>query len=197
MMARGLTAALDLGQTRAPAYSLICINEILPARLMMTPSNPEGGSMFKRILVPVDGSPTSNRGLEQAIRLARGQGGRLILLHVVDEHVIVQHADAAAAITERFLESLREVGRHIVARAQAAAKRRGVPSKAVVVENILRDVADVIVGEAKKQRADVIVMGTHGRRGVTRVVMGSDAEGVVRTAPVPVLLVRAGTRNGR
>jgi nucleotide-binding universal stress UspA family protein len=51
--------------------------------------------------------------------------------------------------------------------------------------------ADVIVREAKKQRADLIVLGTHGRRGMRRLVLGSDAEQVVRMSPVPVLLVRA------
>jgi nucleotide-binding universal stress UspA family protein len=58
-------------------------------------------------------------------------------------------------------------------------------------------VADVIVENAKKWRADLIVMGTHGRRGITRVVMGSDAEGVVRNTPVPVLLIRAQARKTR
>jgi nucleotide-binding universal stress UspA family protein len=64
----------------------------------------------------------------------------------------------------------------------------------VLIENIVGSVADIIVDQAKKQRADVIVMGTHGRRGVRRLVLGSDAEGVVRNAPVPVLLVRTGSK---
>jgi len=59
------------------------------------------------------------------------------------------------------------------------------------VETAGYGVADVILKQAKKTRADLIVMGTHGRRGVARLVMGSDAEGVVRGAPVPVLLVRS------
>src|ERR1700685_3514197 len=67
---------------------------------------------------------------------------------------------------------------------------RGVKLKPVLVEKFGGLVADVIISQAKKQRADLIVLGTHGRRGVTRLVMGSDAEGVVRRSPVPVLLVR-------
>jgi nucleotide-binding universal stress UspA family protein len=63
--------------------------------------------------------------------------------------------------------------------------------KSVLVEKFIGPVAEIIVSQAKKQRADLIVIGTHGRRGVTRLVMGSDAEGVVRRSPVPVLLVRS------
>lgn len=150
--------------------------------------------MFKRILVPVDGSSTSNRGLEQAVRLARGDGSTLCLLHVVDEHIIVQNAEAMATVTDQYLEALRESGRKLLARAQSAAERQGINCKTVLVENIAGSVADIVVAQAKKQRADVIVMGTHGRRGLRRLVLGSDAEGVVRTSPVPVLLVRAGTK---
>lgn len=150
--------------------------------------------MFKRILVPVDGSSTSNRGLDQAVRLARGNGATLCLLHVVDEHVIVQYSDAMATITDDYLEALRESGRKVLARAQATVERQGIGCKTVLIENITGAVADIIVDQAKKQRADVIVMGTHGRRGVRRLVLGSDAEGVVRNSPVPVLLVRTGTK---
>jgi nucleotide-binding universal stress UspA family protein len=85
---------------------------------------------------------------------------------------------------------LRKGGTAILARAAAEAKKRGVNAKTVLAENIAGRVADVIVRAAKKQRADLLVLGTHGRRGLTRMVMGSDAELVVRYAPVPVLLVR-------
>ena len=81
-------------------------------------------------------------------------------------------------------------GKAILARAAAEAKTRGVKAKTVLAENIAGRVADVIVRQAKKARADLIVIGTHGRRGLTRMVMGSDAELVVRYAPAPVLLVR-------
>jgi nucleotide-binding universal stress UspA family protein len=155
--------------------------------------------VFKRILVPIDGSPTSDRGLDQALKLARGQKAALCLLHIVDEHVIIQQADVAATgtITENFLESLRDGGRKVLARAQARALKQRVRSKPVLVENIVHAVSDVIVDNARKWRADLIVMGTHGRRGITRMVMGSDAEGVVRNTPVPVLLVRAAGRKKR
>jgi len=153
--------------------------------------------MFKQILVPVDGSRTSGLGLDKAIRLAKDQGATLCLVHVVDESVITQGFEGGAAVIDQLLASLRAAGRQIIARAEAKARRQGVRVKTALVENVLRSVADVIVGQAKKWRADLIVIGTHGRRGVSRLVMGSDAEGVVRTAPVPVLLVRSSAARQR
>ena len=147
--------------------------------------------MFKRILVPVDGSPTSGLGLDEAISLAKDQRAALCLLHIVDERVLTQNLEGGAAGIDQLLDSLHAGGKQILARAVAKARERRVRVKAVLVENILRSVADVIVEQAKKWRADLIVIGTHGRRGVSRLVMGSDAEGVVRTTPVPVLLVRS------
>ncbi len=147
--------------------------------------------MFKRILVPIDGSRTSDLGLDEAIKLAKDQHARLCLLHVVDESVLTQNVDAGAAMVDRLLESLRDGGRKILDKAEAKVRKRRLRSHSVLVENMFGSVADVIVGQAKKWRAQLIVIGTHGRRGVSRVVMGSAAEGVVRTTPVPVLLVRA------
>ena len=153
--------------------------------------------MYKRILVPIDGSPTSELGLAEAIKLAKDPRTALCLLHVVDERVLAQNIDVGASQVDSLLASLRDGGRQILGKAQANLQKQHVKAKSVLVENIARSVADIIVEQAKKWRADLIVIGTHGRRGVSRLVMGSDAEGVVRTTPVPVLLVRAGTRGRR
>ena len=150
--------------------------------------------MYKRILTPVDGSATSRRGLRAAIDLAKGQRARLIILHVVDAMPVFASLEGVAAYDPGILEALRKAGKKVLAGAAAEAKRRGIAAKAVLAENIAGRVADVIVREAKKARADLIVIGTHGRRGLTRMVMGSDAELVVRYAPAPVLLVRGGGR---
>ncbi len=148
--------------------------------------------MFKRILAPVDGSHTSGLGLDRAIKLAKDQRATLCLLHVVDERVITQNLDGGGAVAiDQLFASLKEAGQEILAKAEARARKRGAKVKPVLIENVIRSVADVIVGQARKWRADLIVLGTHGRRGISRLVMGSDAEGVVRTTPVPVLLVRA------
>jgi nucleotide-binding universal stress UspA family protein len=156
--------------------------------------------MFKRILVPVDGSPTSERGLNTAIKMAKTGGSTLLLLHVVDETVLTQTADyGGGAYVDRLLESLRDGGKVILAKTEKEVQKHGVKFKSVLNENLAHRVADVIIDQARKLRADTIVMGTHGRRGITRMVMGSDAEGVVRGASVPVLLVRseAPKRRGR
>jgi len=152
--------------------------------------------MFKRILVPVDGSPTSELGLKTAIRMAKSGKAVLVLLHVVDENMLALTGDyAGGAYIDRLVSDLRAYGRKIVARAAAAAGKQGVKTKTVLVENIApRRVADIIVAQSRKARVDAIVIGTHGRRGIQRMVMGSDAEEVVRNTPVPVLLVRSGAR---
>lgn len=147
--------------------------------------------MYRKILVPIDGSRTSTRGLEEAIRLAKGRNATLVILHAVDEAVVAYGGDIVPVYINELLESMREGGKRILAKAVAKARGRGVKVKSLLVEKFVGPVADIIVSHAKKQRADLIVIGTHGRRGVTRLVMGSDAEGVVRKSPVPVLLVRS------
>jgi nucleotide-binding universal stress UspA family protein len=79
----------------------------------------------------------------------------------------------------------------VLGKAEAKARKADVKTEALLVETTGHRVADVILAQARKVKADLIVMGTHGRRGVARLVMGSDAEGVVRGTRVPVLLVRA------
>jgi len=150
--------------------------------------------MYKRILVPVDGSPASNLGLDEAIKLAKEQGARLRLFHLVDEYVAVSSPGSMSFSTaDDLFETLRQGGRKILEAAQLRVRRGGLEPDSVMLESIGGSAADFIVEQAKKWRADLIVLGTHGRRGVKRLVMGSDAEQVVRTAPVPVLLVRAKT----
>jgi nucleotide-binding universal stress UspA family protein len=149
--------------------------------------------MYKRILVPVDGGATSRRGLRAAIRLAKAQRAALCILHVADAMPILATLEGAV-LDPGLVESLRESGRKILARALAEAKRGGVRAKTVLTDNVAGRVADVIVRQARKQRADLIVIGTHGRRGLSRMVMGSDAELVVRYSSVPVLLVRGAGR---
>ncbi len=149
--------------------------------------------MYKRIFVPVDGSSTSNLGLKEALRLAKQHRARLCLFHAVDELFVAAAAEGMVLPDEVFA-SLREAGRKVLAKAAALARRSGVQARTVLVETVAAPAADAIVREAKKWKADLIVMGTHGRRGVRRLVMGSDAEQVLRETPVPVLLVRGRAR---
>ena len=146
-------------------------------------------SAYRRILVAVDGSPTSTKGLREAIRLAKDGRGQLVLVHVVNEFVAFANLDGFAPGVD-LVPSLREGGRRVLAKAKAVADKEGVAAKTLMRETLGGPAADAIVREARKQRADLIVLGTHGRRGLRRAVLGSDAEQVVRRSPVPVLLVR-------
>lgn len=145
--------------------------------------------MFKTILVAVDGSAISNLGLEEAILLATEQGATLYVLHVVEEFVLAQGLDVPV-YGDGLWEAMRDAGKKTLANAVAKAQQRGVTTRSILAETARHSVADVILGQAKKCHADLIVLGTHGRRGMSRLVMGSDAEGVIREATVPVLLVR-------
>lgn len=151
--------------------------------------------MFEQVMVAVDGSPTANRGLKAAIGLASDQHASLSIVHVIDDTAGVAYVGDMGYIPANYvdslLEDLRENGRRVLDKAQAAAREAGVEAKTILVETKGRTVADTIVNQGRKLRADVIVLGTHGRRGLRRVLMGSDAEAVLREARVPVLLVRA------
>jgi nucleotide-binding universal stress UspA family protein len=148
--------------------------------------------MYKKILVPIDGSPASNLGLNEAIKLAKDQGAKLRLFHLVDEYIAVSSPDGMAfSNTDDLFDALRQSGKKIIEKAEALARRNGLTPESVMLESFGGRAADFIVQQANKWGADLIVLGTHGRRGVKRLVMGSDAEQVVRTTRVPVLLVRS------
>ena len=149
--------------------------------------------VYKRILVPVDGSSTSTAGLNEALRLAKNQGAKLKLLHIVDELMIFGSSEAGFDI-EPVIESMKRGGKRVLERAAKLAAARGIRPETELWENATSRVADVLVARAKRWRADLIVMGTHGRRGVNRMLLGSDADLVVRNSPVPVLLVRSSRR---
>lgn len=152
-------------------------------------------AMFKRILIPLDGSDVARGGLQRATRLAKAGGGRIRLIHVVDLAPVLPTVEAGAYVADMF-EAMRREGKKILAGAQAEAAKRGLKVETVLVDKP-GPVAESIIREARKWRADLIVLGTHGRRGIRRLVLGSDAEQVLRLAPVPVLLIRAQTPSAR
>jgi nucleotide-binding universal stress UspA family protein len=147
--------------------------------------------MYQRILVPVDGSPTSNAGLAEAIKLARLTGARLRLLHVVDEMPYVLAAGGYGSMSADVFELLKESGESILQLARKQVEAADIPVDTALFNSLSGRLCDRVVEQSKEWGADLIVLGTHGRRGVRRMVLGSDAEQVLRTAPVPVLLVRA------
>jgi nucleotide-binding universal stress UspA family protein len=145
--------------------------------------------MYKKILVPVDGSAASNRGLAEALKLAQAVGAQVRIVHAVNE-LIMDSGYAAVTYHDDVIQSLRETGRKTLEQARDAAQAQGLKVETELVETLGGRAADVIIDQVKQWSADLIVMGTHGRRGVRRLVMGSDAELVLRMSPVPVLLVR-------
>jgi nucleotide-binding universal stress UspA family protein len=150
-------------------------------------------SRIKTILVPVDFTDYSNRAADYAAMLAKQFRATLILVHAIepftysmtDTVLVTDHYTALKVIAQRLIDALRrKVG------------KKGVKVKTLV----LRGTPYVtIVEHARKNRANLIVMGTHGRTGLEHLVLGSVAERVVRLAPCPVLTVRSakGRRRGR
>jgi nucleotide-binding universal stress UspA family protein len=144
--------------------------------------------MYKRILCPVDGSPTSSLGMMEAIHLAKDQNAELYFLHVIDTYIPILDLTGELAVFYG-TDILHSNGKKILKKAQEAAVKAGVTANTKAVATVGGHVSELIVNQAKECSADIIVMGTHGLRGIARLVMGSDAETVVRTSPVPVLLI--------
>ncbi len=145
--------------------------------------------MYSKILVPVDGSETSTAGLNEAIKLAKIHGSQLCLMHIVNEFIL-DYTYTPGQFSENLFEALRKGGKEILDAAETTVQRQGIKPHCVLVESIGGVAADLILEQAKDWHADVIVMGTHGRRGIFRLAFGSDAEQVVRGAGIPVLLVQ-------
>lgn len=144
--------------------------------------------MYQRILVPVDGSPTSERAVQEALRFAQQQSAQLELVHVLGD---VRLMDANSYINyAEMKEAITSVGNKILTQAQMAAQQSGQAAEVKLLEGSGQSIATAIVEEARQWQADLIVIGTHGRTGFGRVLFGSVAEGVVRTAHIPVLLIR-------
>lgn len=147
--------------------------------------------MYQRILVPIDGSHTSDAGLAEAVSLAKLTGGRIRLLHVVEDIPFAMAAEGYAAMSSDLLAVMNEAGEAVLKRALERVRSTPVAVDTVLVPHPGGRLADRVLQQAADWPADLVVLGTHGRRGVGRMLLGSDAEQVLRTAPVPVLLVRA------
>jgi nucleotide-binding universal stress UspA family protein len=145
--------------------------------------------MYGKILVPIDGSETSAMGLNEAIRLAKNQGARIRLVHVVNELLVVL-PDAYVNIG-RVVDELRRAGKSVLDMSESTVRSAGVEVDTTLIEAMGNQAGDQIIRQAKEWGADLIVCGTHGRRGIRRIVMGSDAEYIVRHTPVPILLIRS------
>jgi nucleotide-binding universal stress UspA family protein len=142
--------------------------------------------MFKRILVPVDGSETSNQALVTALQMARETGARVRLVHSFDEMVYLTGFEYGGDI----LDVAREYATKVLDDGLAQAGSAGVTCDSRLSDMPGRRLGEVVAKEAQDWDADLVVVGTHGRRGIGRVLLGSGAEQVIRLSAVPVLSVR-------
>ena len=149
--------------------------------------------MYQRILVPLDGSATAERGLQEAIGLAKLCRSSIVLLHVTEVYPVMMEM-ASATTWEQISSDLREQGQRLLDQAHQRVVAEGIACEARLEDAAAARVCDVIVEQARDRGCDLIVMGTHGRRGVSHALIGSDAERVLRMATVPVLLLRSGEK---
>lgn len=146
--------------------------------------------MYKRILIAVDGSQTSVRALNAALRLAHEGEGRVRIIHVVEELIYLASYNEFGGHSGEIATALHEAGVKIVQDALAIADAAGVEADTKLVDHFGARLGESMADEAKHWDADLIVVGTHGRRGIGRMFLGSGAEQVVRLAPVHALVVR-------
>lgn len=143
--------------------------------------------MYDRILVPTDGSTEGERAVEYALELAATHDATIRAIYVVN--AASYGGLPMETAWDGISDALREEGRAAVSRVEEMADERGVEVETSVVEG---SPSRVIVDEATPDNCDLVVMGTHGRGGIDRLLLGSVAERVVRSSPVPVLTVRVG-----
>ncbi len=145
---------------------------------------------YNHILVAVDGSNGSNLALREATRLAKEMQAELQIVHVVDEATL--NWDAEFADINEIRRSVRSSAQDILDEAAGVAREAGIEAgtRLMEIEVLGHTVSEMIAQEAAAWPADLIVIGTHGRRGLSHLLLGSVAEGVVRIAAKPILLVR-------
>lgn len=142
--------------------------------------------MYTRILVATDGSPLSRRAVRAAAGLARGTGARLTVLHVVSPYL--RSTGIALAKLPGYGRAVDQAARGILAAARAEARASDVNAEAVSV--VGGDPWKAILRAAQARRCNLIVMASHGRRGLSGLILGSETAKVLAHAKVPVLVCR-------
>jgi nucleotide-binding universal stress UspA family protein len=147
--------------------------------------------MYKRIAVAVDGSDTSAAAVSEAIKLAKLMDSTLLLLYVCEEMPVVWNLEGMTSFpAEDMSKALIESGRRLLHKDKTRVADAGIKVETRLVEDYEARIGAVISKEAGQWHADLLVVGTHGRKGLDHLLMGRVAEGVMRTATMPVLLVR-------
>lgn len=148
--------------------------------------------MFKHILLPTDGSKLSGRAVKFGIELAKSMKAKVTTLHVVPEfRMIVDEgfvASRGAEMQKRFETESRAHARKLLAKVEAAAKTAGIKCEAVAVVGDLP--FQHIIETAKNKKCDLILMASHGRKGLSSLLLGSETAKVLTHSKIPVLVVR-------
>ncbi len=147
--------------------------------------------MYQKILVATDGSALSKKAVSSAIELAALSGATLVALKVVPRYPQSYFEGGLAlqaAEVSRVEKQWAEEGQAIVDAVQQLAEAQGVKSKGVTAKSDL--VSEAIIAAAKKNKCDLIVMASHGRRGVKRLLLGSETHQVLTHSHIPVLVLR-------
>lgn len=147
--------------------------------------------MYRRILVPTDGSELSQKAEQQAMQLAARLGAELVVLNVVPRYPVSyfeggvsRPEDEVARIEQQWTQR----GQAVADAAAEAARAAGVQARAVTAHSDL--VAEAVLAAARKHECDLIVMASHGRKGLQRLLLGSETQHVLTRGSIPVLVVR-------
>jgi nucleotide-binding universal stress UspA family protein len=147
--------------------------------------------MYKKILVATDGSTLSKKAVSSAIAMAQLTGAELVAIKVVPRYPQTYFEGGvalAASEVSRIEKQWAEHGQTVVDAVAKAAAAKGVKVKALTVKSDL--VSDALIAAAKKHKCDLIVMASHGRRGIKRLLLGSETQQVLTHSHVPVLVLR-------
>lgn len=149
--------------------------------------------MYQKILVAIDDSPTSQKALAEAINLAKMSNAALCIVHAADESLLAQHGMGLGSYidVDRTKKAIRDTSQALLDAAGKLATEAGVRAEIRLLEATDKRVAEQIAAGAEEFGADLIVVGTHGRRGVARLLVGSVAENLVRIAHTSLLMVRS------
>ena len=147
--------------------------------------------MYKRILVTTDASSLSRKAEKAAIGLAAATGARLVALHVVP-HYPMSYFEGAVTLTPEEVGRIEGTwtarGQKTVDAVVVAAGKQGVQAQGVLAHS--DQVAEAVIAAARKNRCDLIVMASHGRRGLSRVLLGSETQHALTHSTIPVLVLR-------
>lgn len=148
--------------------------------------------MYTRILVAIDSSETAKKALDEAIRLAKALNAELAIFHALDEGPLAQHALGIGTYidADKVKAEMRKMAQSLLDTALASAKSGGIEATIQMSESEKRRTAELIADAARHWNADLVIVGTHGRHGVERLLVGSVAENLTRLATTSLLMVR-------